>query len=848
MSGRRRSGWLVLALALAMARCEAAGGGGDSAGGAVALPGGIGGSAGVQFTTLQDGDTVSGVVVVGVAAEGAAEVRTLLDGAVRHVTSEATASWSWDTTAGSDGPSLLTVVAVDAAGVVVASSTLRVLVANGPAGSCPLPEAQITYPPDQATLCGVVEVQATASAACGLAVVEVQVDGVTISAGHAGEAPSAPWDTTSVADGAHILRLKATDTQGQSRHDLRVVTVDNAVAACNSPPAAILTAPAPDSCVNGLILLEALATDGDGAVVQVSFLVDDAELKTLTAPPYAALWRTDLVAEGAHSIRVVATDDGHKTGEAQRTVTVDRTPPTVSLTSPANGAVVPGDLALEADAADAGGIESVSFGAASPGGHTALGVVTAPPYRVSWHPAGPGPATLTAVARDRAGLVAMSSVDVVVDGPPSVAITSPSPGEIVAGPQLLVGAAWDDVGIAEVQIRLDGAPLAQVGGGPFSVPWSADGLAPGTHELRATATDTRGATATDAVQVTVETPAPPDLQVEVCTSLAFSDCGPPPDPLVVTGPVYLRAQAADGVPVLHIALLIDGHLTQTDAVEPYELPWDSTSVALGPHTLAIQLVGPGGVAAQVSLEIVCEAAQVVVAGKLTSVRIGQDGQEGEALDVDPENGAVDCAPVPLCTAGLDNQLTALGSLSNPVLDTSLTAQVTSCLVVVTGHGGAESVDLVGGKTVMATCENVLDCLYVLTPATDCPLEGSLAATGMTDGHVEAGGDDGVVIFRLPLAEDAWLPLKLRRARLVADFPSSPDGGPIRGVIGGAVRHQDLLAAVDAFPTEDMGGLPKSTVKLFLGSLQGDVDTDGDGQDDAISVGITLEAIPAALLP
>jgi len=87
---------------------------------------------------------------------------------------------------------------------------------------------------------------------------------------------------------------------------------------------------------------------------------------------------------------------------------VDVTAPTVSITSPANGATVTGTIDVTADASDDVGVAGVQFMLdGSP-----LGAEdTSAPYSTSWDPSGlSGPHFLTASARDAAGNRTTSSV------------------------------------------------------------------------------------------------------------------------------------------------------------------------------------------------------------------------------------------------------------------------------------------------------------------------------------------------------------------------------------------------------------------------------------------------------
>jgi Galactose oxidase-like, Early set domain/Bacterial Ig domain/Fibronectin type III domain/Kelch motif len=92
----------------------------------------------------------------------------------------------------------------------------------------------------------------------------------------------------------------------------------------------------------------------------------------------------------------------------------DVTPPTVAIASPTNGATVVGFVSVTANAGDNIGVAGVQFKADG----TNIGAeVTSPPYTISWDTSALTPGTahmLSAVARDAAGNMATSSVNVTV--------------------------------------------------------------------------------------------------------------------------------------------------------------------------------------------------------------------------------------------------------------------------------------------------------------------------------------------------------------------------------------------------------------------------------------------------
>jgi hypothetical protein len=95
--------------------------------------------------------------------------------------------------------------------------------------------------------------------------------------------------------------------------------------------------------------------------------------------------------------------------------------------------------------------------------------------------------------------------------PPSVSMSAPAVGAIVSGAASVAATASDNVGVAGVQFKVDGANLgAQDTTAPYATTWDTTGAANGLHTLTAVARDAAGNTTTSAaVSVTVSNAAPP---------------------------------------------------------------------------------------------------------------------------------------------------------------------------------------------------------------------------------------------------------------------------------------------------------------------------------------------------
>lgn len=284
-----------------------------------------------------------------------------------------------------------------------------------------------------------------------------------------------------------------------------------------TPPTVSMITPADGTTVSGTVKATASASDNVG-VVGVQFKLDGvnlgAEAKTA---PYAISWNTTATSNGAHTLDAVARDAaGNKTASAAVTVTVsnnsaDTTPPTASMTAPADGSTVSGNVAVAANASDNVGVVGVQF---KLDGANLGAEDTSSPYSISWDTtaAANGSHTLTAVARDAAGNHTTSSpVSLTVSNnsadttPPTVAMTAPANNSTVSGSVPVSANASDNVAVAGVQFQLNGANLGgEDTSAPYSITWDTTSVANGSYTLDAIARDSAGNRTTSAsVTVTV---------------------------------------------------------------------------------------------------------------------------------------------------------------------------------------------------------------------------------------------------------------------------------------------------------------------------------------------------------
>jgi hypothetical protein len=135
----------------------------------------------------------------------------------------------------------------------------------------------------------------------------------------------------------------------------------------NVAPTVSITAPANGATYTAPanVTITANAADSDGSISKVEFYNGTTLIGTATASPYTVTWSN--VAAGTYSLTAKAYDNANATTTSSAvSITVNGTnkAPTVSITSPANGATftAPATIAITATAADQDGtISKVEF-------------------------------------------------------------------------------------------------------------------------------------------------------------------------------------------------------------------------------------------------------------------------------------------------------------------------------------------------------------------------------------------------------------------------------------------------------------------------------------------------------
>ena len=285
--------------------------------------------------------------------------------------------------------------------------------------------------------------------------------------------------------------------------------------------------------------------------------------------------------------------------------TTDGTKPTVSITSPTAGSTVKGLIAVAASASDNTGVSRVDLYV---DGQLYVRD-TATPFSFSWDTTrvGNGSHTLVAKAYDASGNEGVSGAltvnvsNVAADTTrPVVSITSPASGATVSGIISVAMTASDNVGLARVDLYVDGQLHTRDTTAPFAASWDTTKVANGGHTLVARAYDTAGNEGVSAtVTITVS-----NLVADATRPLVTITS--PAAGATVSGMTGVTMTASDNLAVARVDLYVDGQRYAWDTTSPFTASWDTTRMANGSHTLvarAYDAAGNEGVSSAVSVTV-----------------------------------------------------------------------------------------------------------------------------------------------------------------------------------------------------------------------------------------------------
>lgn len=358
------------------------------------------------------------------------------------------------------------------------------------------------------------------------------------------------------------------------------------------PPAVVMTGPSPGASVlaSAALTLTATALSPDSSIDHVDFYAGAAKIGTATTAPYQFLWATP--SGGPLSLTATAVDARGVSGTSTAVgITVTGSaPPTVTLTSPTNGATytAPATIPLAANATAVGGsVAKVEFF----NGATKIGTATTAPYTASWTSVAAGSYSITAKVTDNLNATATSAgASVTVTAPPpTIVLTSPTAGTTYALGQsvlLTAQATSPQTTLSRIEFYSDATLISTtpVAGGVSSVTanltWPATGAGP--HALSAKVFTAVGGTATSAsVNISVS-----DLAVTLIqpyTGQVFQ----------VGTPVVITANPTESSgSINHVEFYADGSLIGSTPASPYQVVW--SGAAAGSHSISAKVFDVSG--------------------------------------------------------------------------------------------------------------------------------------------------------------------------------------------------------------------------------------------------------------
>ncbi|AIW19727.1 chitinase [Vibrio coralliilyticus] len=396
------------------------------------------------------------------------QVTFLVDGQNIATVTQAPYQADWTAVAGA---TTISVIATDNEN---ATSETQIAISVTLAGEPIPPSVTLTSPSgsEQLTEGDLLTLSANASDTDGsVDKVEFFVDGQLIASD-----TSAPYETTwTSVSGTHNFKAKATDNDNQttSTQEVSLVVASNASGGCAGLP-----------------------TYTAGTSYSAGQLVQNHNQK----------YRCDIAGWcSSASAWAYEPGQGDYWDEAWTGLGACAAPPAVTITSPSDNQILlaGSTVSFAADASDSDGtVSQIEFFA----GSNSLGVVTQPPYAVSWTATQVGLNSLKAVATDNENNTGEATVSVTVsDQDLVVALTSPAPGQTVGlgkSVQFTADATSLSASVSQVDFLVNGAIVGTDTTAPYSYNWTAGAV--GSYTVAAKATDSANSVVTsDAATISV---------------------------------------------------------------------------------------------------------------------------------------------------------------------------------------------------------------------------------------------------------------------------------------------------------------------------------------------------------
>jgi len=165
--------------------------------------------------------------------------------------------------------------------------------------------------------------------------------------------------------------------------------------------------------------------------------------------------------------------------------------------------------------------------------------------------------------------------------PPIVLLNNPAAGAVLSGSVQIAGTATDNLGVARIELSIDGQLITSASGSPFSFPWNTATSANGAHTLTVRAYDAAGNTSAASATVTVNNQAVTDFvppTVSITSPSAGSSVGG-------SKPASIKVAASDNVAVSQVCIYVDGVQVYSGTASPFTYAWNTKKLSAGTHVI-----------------------------------------------------------------------------------------------------------------------------------------------------------------------------------------------------------------------------------------------------------------------